>query len=167
MKMPGARSSLPAGDMKVKIIKTYICLFLILFVLVSCYNFRSAKQDLEIAFEDQYAKVEVTRISDISFESLNPSWREAEKDSTVSRYPNPFSPPPTYKWYLIEPDSIQISLWDNSGRLICSLYEAFLEEGLYEMKFIETNLNSGIYLVRLKKGDEEYTRRSILYRSKQ
>jgi hypothetical protein len=153
--------------MKVKSIETYICLSLILLNLVSCYNFRSAKQDSEIAFEDQYAKVEVTRISDISFESVNPSWREAKKDSAVSDYPNPFSPSLTYKWYLIEPDSIHLSLWDNSGRMICSLYEAFLEEGLYEMKFIETNLNSGVYLVRLKKGDEEYIRKTILFRSKQ
>ena len=150
-----------------KNLETYICFSLILFYIISCYNFRSASQDLEIAFEDQYAKVEVTRISDISFESVNPSWREAKKDSVESDYPNPFSPPPTYKLYLTEPDSIHLSLWDNSGRMICSLYEAFLEEGSYEIKFIETNLNSGVYLVLLRKGDEEYTRKTVLFRSKE
>jgi hypothetical protein len=150
-----------------KNLETYICLSLILFNIISCYNFRSARQDSEIAFEDQCAKVEVTRVSDTSSESVNPSWREAKKDSIESDYPNPLSPPPTYRLYLTEPDSIRLSLWDNSGRMICSLYEAFLEEGSYEMKFIETNLNSGVYLVLLKKGDEEYTQKTVLFRSKE
>lgn len=160
------------GDMKLKNLETYICLSLISFNIISCYNLRSAKQDSEIAFEDQYAKVEVTKVSDITFESMNPSWKKVERDrvdvekadSLGHDYPNPFSPGLVHQWWLIEADSISISLWDSSGRMICSLYESFLEEGLYRMRFIEGNLNSGVYLVLLKKGDEEYITKTIVLR---
>jgi len=157
---------------KVKNVETYICLSLILFNVISCYNFRSAKKESKIAFEDQYAKVEVTKVSDVTFESMNPSWKKVEMgrvdvdraDSLGHDYPNPFSPGLVHQWWLIEADSISISLWDTSGRMICSLYESFLEEGLYRMRFVEGNLNSGVYLVLLKKGDGKYITKTIVLR---
>lgn len=158
--------------MEMKNLKTYICASLILLNIISCYNSRLARQDREVAFEDQYAEVEVTRTADISFESLNPLWKKAHKDrvgvdkadSLDPDYPNPFSPPPTCKLHLTEPDSIHLSLWDSSGRMICSLYESFLGEGLYEMQFIKSNLNSGVYSVLLRKGNLEYTKKIVLFR---
>ncbi|MBE0570111.1 MAG: hypothetical protein IH618_01085 [Ignavibacteriaceae bacterium] len=135
------------------------------------YNCSSSKQQYEQNYEtfiDQYAKVKVEKIDDISFRSINYSWNynsKNEQTDTVKKsleedYPSPFSPSPYfYSWFVIKPDSFEISLQDLNGKIISILLKDYLSEGRYLMKFVDTQINDGIYSVVMNVGNEKFVKK--------
>jgi photosystem II stability/assembly factor-like uncharacterized protein len=65
-------------------------------------------------------------------------------------YPNPFNPSTTIRFSIPKDDFVKINVYDINGKLISKLSENKLTVGTYETVFDATNLNSGIYFVRLE-----------------
>ena len=65
-------------------------------------------------------------------------------------YPNPFNPSTTIRFSIPKDDFVKINVYDINGKLISKLSENKLTVGTYETVFDASNLNSGIYFVRLE-----------------
>jgi len=138
-------------------------------IFYSCSTSKSTYKEENIPLENEYAKAKIEKIADLTFENINYEWKNSkqgkEQDSVKpnisSNYPNPFSPSTNFKWFVVEPDSFQISLIDVDGNDVDSLYKGYLSKVQYEMKFTESNLNSGVYFIVMTVGKEKYYRKFI------
>jgi len=81
-------------------------------------------------------------------EEIIPSKYELQQN-----YPNPFNPSTTIRFSIPKDNFVKIYVYDVNGRLISKLLENHLTVGTYETQFDASNLNSGIYFVRLETND--------------
>lgn len=144
--------------------------YILSLIIYSCSSSKQQVDQKSISVEDQFAKARVEKIDDISFKSINYSWRyinKSEQNNTIKKsledeYPNPFSPSPysdAYTWFVIETDSFDISLLDASGKSISTLFKDYLSEGLYQMKFADIHINSGVYFIVMAVGKEKFVKK--------
>lgn len=80
---------------------------------------------------------------------------ETPKEIILSQnYPNPFNGSSTIPISIVKEGIVRIEIFDITGRYITNIFEETLSEGVYEIPFDASNLASGVYLYRLKTGDE-------------
>jgi hypothetical protein len=82
-------------------------------------------------------------------------------------YPNPFNPSTTIRFELSSTQSIELAIFDVTGRLVRSLYTGVKGEGLHEelwngMDEWGTTVASGVYYVRLAGASDTMTRKIVL-----
>jgi hypothetical protein len=150
-----------------KIVLKYCWLPLLLFY--SCSATKSTYKEENIPVANEFVKAKVERIANLTFGNINYEWKTSDQavqqDSVSSNvqtnYPNPFSPPTEFKWIVIEPDTFRISIFDIKGNRINSSYVGYLRKGFYKMGFVESNLNSGVYIIMINVGGEKYYRKFV------
>ncbi len=71
----------------------------------------------------------------------------------VETYPNPFNPTTTIAYRLAKAESVQLRIFDLSGREVARLVDGRQEAGRHEILFDGSGLASGVYLYRLQAGD--------------
>lgn len=69
--------------------------------------------------------------------------------SLFHNYPNPFNPVTKIKFQLPQKDFVNITVFDNSGKLVQALVNENLYSGTYECEFDGSNLASGVYFYRI------------------
>lgn len=72
-------------------------------------------------------------------------------------YPNPFNPQTTIRFDLDRSMDYSLTVWDVAGRLVQTLDQGRLAAGRYSFQWNADNLNSGVYLIRLKAGNRVQT----------
>ncbi|HCA42053.1 MAG TPA: hypothetical protein DEP28_02230 [Bacteroidetes bacterium] len=78
-------------------------------------------------------------------------------------YPNPFNPETKIKFSVMNNQDItNLSVYDLSGKLIETLVNQKLTQGVYEFNFNGKNLPSGIYFYVLKNGSQSETKKMTL-----
>jgi hypothetical protein len=87
-----------------------------------------------------------------------------ENISNVLAYPNPFSNHVTISVNLEESSSVQIDIYNLTGRKIKSLAGETLNAGTHHFTWDATGINSGIYFYNLKIGNEVITKKLVLTR---
>ncbi|MCX6640393.1 MAG: T9SS type A sorting domain-containing protein [bacterium] len=70
-----------------------------------------------------------------------------------SIYPNPFNSSTTVRLGLSHADFVQMSVYDNLGRLCAEPFRGRLEAGYFEVSWSPDHLPSGIYLVEIRTSD--------------
>ncbi|MCX6641307.1 MAG: T9SS type A sorting domain-containing protein [bacterium] len=73
---------------------------------------------------------------------------------SLDNYPNPFNPTTTIRYELPIAGLVRLSVYDISGRQVVDLVDGMREAGSQEVTFDGSNLASGVYLYRLKVGDQ-------------
>jgi hypothetical protein len=68
-------------------------------------------------------------------------------------WPNPFSSTINFSYTLVEPSQVIIRVYDNFGRLVAELVNAFQEKGQQQIEWNAWNLLAGIYYYRLNAGN--------------
>jgi len=68
----------------------------------------------------------------------------------AQNYPNPFNPMTMIEFSLPEKGYISLEVFDIVGRKVAIVAEGFYNEGTHKAYFDASNLNSGIYIYRLK-----------------
>ena len=86
-----------------------------------------------------------------------------------ANYPNPFTTETTIKYFLNKRTKINLSVYDQSGRLVCTLIDAYIDAGYNEIKWLGQDasgrdLSSGIYFLRLKSETGAQTNKLLLLR---
>ena len=76
-----------------------------------------------------------------------------EEYALSQNYPNPFNPSTTIKYQLPTSSNVTIKIYDILGREVTTLVDEFKTEGRYEVNFIASSLESGVYLYRLEAKD--------------
>ncbi len=77
-----------------------------------------------------------------------------------NNYPNPFNPVTKIKFSIPKSVFVDLSIYDNLGRLITKLINSKKDAGVYEVEFNAVDLPSGIYFYNLRAG--EYTDTQIM-----
>jgi len=103
---------------------------------------------------------------------LDISWSSAPDDGEFQpvefglnqNYPNPFNSITNISYALEKESAIQLNIFDISGRLIYELQDVKQTPGRYRIAFDASKLATGIYLVHLKAGGKEETKKMVLIR---
>jgi len=77
-------------------------------------------------------------------------------------YPNPFNPSTIISFYIPIPGSIDIKLFDITGRKIKTLLKSNLPTGFHELNIDGTDLSSGIYFVVLASKNSILSKKIVL-----
>ena len=82
-------------------------------------------------------------------------------------FPNPFNPTTTISFSLLEKTHAVLSIYDVAGRLVTTLVDDELDEGLQEGTWDGKDANgsavgSGVYFCRLTAGNKTLTKKMIL-----
>jgi len=79
-------------------------------------------------------------------------------------YPNPFNPTTTIEFTLPSPQQIQLSVYNILGQRVAVLAEGVYAAGMHRVTFEGTRFPSGIYVYRLRSGDDIASRKMMLVR---
>lgn len=78
-------------------------------------------------------------------------------------YPNPFNPTTKIRFSIPKASSVSIRVYDALGKEVSALIEnEYLKAGSYEVNFIGTNLNSGVYFYKFTAQDFSKTMKMML-----
>jgi hypothetical protein len=80
--------------------------------------------------------------------SENPYFEE------LKQYPNPFSDQINFEFHAVGPTRITATLYDLSGAKVMTLIDEAVQTGPQHLEVNTSFLSSGLYILRLKKGDE-------------
>ena len=72
----------------------------------------------------------------------------------LPNYPNPFNPATTIQYRIMENTHVNLEVFDVSGRRVQVLADEVQQAGHYRTEFDGSNLASGIYMVRLRAGNQ-------------
>ena len=83
----------------------------------------------------------------------------AGKFSLSQNYPNPFNPTTKIKYSIPQSSamhmmSVQLKVYDITGRLVSTPINEFESPGTYEVDFNASNIASGVYFYRLTAGND-------------
>ncbi|MCC5906711.1 MAG: T9SS type A sorting domain-containing protein [Balneolaceae bacterium] len=82
--------------------------------------------------------------------------------SLSQNFPNPFNPTTTIRYELPVQSSVQLAVYDLTGRKISLLVNDVLERGRHSIHFDGSQLASGVYIYRLSAGSQVFTRKLTL-----
>jgi uncharacterized delta-60 repeat protein len=84
--------------------------------------------------------------------------------SLKQNYPNPFNPATDFEFSVPggRPSTVNLTVYDISGRVIAVLVNEPLKAGVYKYSFDGTALNSGVYFYRLTAGGYSETKKMVL-----
>jgi len=77
-------------------------------------------------------------------------------------YPNPFNPTTVISYELPQQSSVQLMVYDMSGRQVATLVNEQVSAGVHEVKFDASALSSGVYMYRLQAGGQIITKKLTL-----
>jgi len=80
----------------------------------------------------------------------------------TQNYPNPFNHSSIFKFQCSKKGHVNISVYDITGREVRMLVNETLQPGTYEVRFDGSELNSGVYFVRMTAGEYTDTKRMVL-----
>ncbi len=75
----------------------------------------------------------------------------------AQNYPNPFNPSTTVTYALDRAGSVEMSVYDMTGRIVQTLVDGMRPAGNHEVRFDAGGLPTGTYLYRLRVGTETLT----------
>ena len=77
-------------------------------------------------------------------------------------YPNPFNPRVTLSMEFAEGTNSEISIYNTQGALVQTLYNGYLEAGSHELNWNASNMQSGVYIVKMVAGNVSSTQKLVL-----
>jgi len=86
------------------------------------------------------------------------------KSLLVQNYPNPFNPSTEIKFYLHDPNDVNLEVYNTLGKRIKTLLKKRLNAGHHEVIFNAQDLSSGIYFYRIHAGAFQDVKKMILIR---
>lgn len=77
-------------------------------------------------------------------------------------YPNPFNPVTKINFSIPKSGFVKINIYDETGKLIKSIVNETLNQGLYSVDFDGSNLSSGIYFYKMETTDFTDIKKMVL-----
>ena len=81
--------------------------------------------------------------------------------SSVNIFPNPINAQATIEFYLENEMPVQVSITDIHGRVVYAAEKSVFKAGRNQLTFGTGNMAAGVYLCRLKKGNETLYRKIV------
>lgn len=121
-----------------------------------------------VSSKDGETNPNFTMASDVSFRVPTVTGIEDEVPRIIEgfelaqNYPNPFNPSTTITYELPRTTTVDLSVFDISGRKVATLVSGQVAAGEHHITFSAENLPSGIYLYRLKGQGVSLVKRMVL-----
>jgi hypothetical protein len=132
------------------------------------FEVANASVDIDVFSQsDDYERASAS-IQLILFDDLTPVSSEFSPDLPQSvklnqNFPNPFNPTTQISYQLDSPSEVSLSIYSLTGQKVGTLINGeFKQAGEYSVPFDASNLASGIYIYRLRAGDQMFTRKMTL-----
>ena len=81
--------------------------------------------------------------------------------NNVQNFPNPFNPTTTISYTIVEPNNVELKVYDYLGREVTTLVNEYKSLGEYKAQFNANNLASGVYFYTLKVGNAFYVKKML------
>jgi len=78
--------------------------------------------------------------------------------SLSTNYPNPFNPSTSIRVGLPEESIVLVQVFDNTGRLIATVFNGKLSAGITQLSWIPSRQSSGVYIIRLRANSTQSNR---------
>jgi hypothetical protein len=85
-----------------------------------------------------------------------------ERFVVMSNYPNPFNPATTIQYRLSLSAHVELTVYNAQGRRVAKLIDDHQEAGIHTRRFDAGSLPGGLYLARLRAGEQASTRHMVL-----
>jgi hypothetical protein len=85
----------------------------------------------------------------------------AQLMTTMSAFPSPFVNEANIKYTLSQNSDVEIEVFDITGKRVATLQNGAMTAGTHNVVWEATEVNAGVYFIRLKAGDAIITRRII------
>lgn len=123
----------------------------------SDYKYRIAayNTDTESEFSNE---TEITTVTGVEDEEILHTFALGQN------YPNPFNPSTKIKFSVGNFSPVKVEVFHQTGELVSTLFNGYLNGGEYELNFNAHNLASGIYYYRMISNDFVSTKKMILLR---
>ncbi len=106
-----------------------------------------------------YGTILVSSVTDVSVGSLPPS-----RFQLLGAYPNPFNPGTNVRFSVPDLMPVRLTVHNILGQELATVFEATLPAGSHTVYFDADGLASGVYLLRLRAGNNVATTRAVLTR---
>ena len=77
-------------------------------------------------------------------------------------YPNPFNPSTTIDYFVGQDGYVNVSIYDIKGSLVEELVDGQMESGHNKVRWVASNLSSGVYFVQIKTSGVVNTKKLML-----
>lgn len=77
-------------------------------------------------------------------------------------YPNPFNAATTIKYRLMNPNHVELKIFNSLGREIATLVDGYRLTGAYDVHWDAADLTSGLYFYQLQTGDRSELKKFLL-----
>ncbi len=119
----------------------------------------------DIEWKDFFVPPSIEELS-LVFHNGNATHSESSQNPVATAlfpgYPNPFNPTTTIPYQLSESQFVSLQVFDITGRLITNLVQEHQSAGQHFATWNADGFASGLYLVRLRVGEQTFTQRVSL-----
>lgn len=123
----------------------------------SDYKYRIAAYNTDT--ESEYSnETEITTVTGVEDEEILHTF------ALEQNYPNPFNPSTKIKFSVGNFSPVKVEVFHQTGELVYTLFNGYLNGGEYELNFNAQNLASGIYYYRMTSNNFVSTKKMILLR---
>ena len=80
----------------------------------------------------------------------------------MTTYPNPFNPSTTITFTLLESQTVQLAVYDVTGRQVRELVDGACSLGMHHVIFDAAGLPSGVYIAQIRSGSYAKSEKLLL-----
>ncbi len=108
------------------------------------------------------AKVESAYVINVQFGTGINQYLNTDGFSLLQNVPNPFNNQTTIEYVMPKSQQVNISLYDEQGRLVKEIVNVTQTAGRHSVVFSQEELQAGIYFYRMRSGEYTRTRRMMI-----
>ena len=121
-----------------------------------------------VAYDDDNAQT-TSRNVNISVGTVQSTANEGENPfptdfALLQNFPNPFNSVTTLSIAVPEPSTVEVSVYDVSGKMITTLLNDTVSVGTHQLMWDSTGLSSGVYLIKMQTQDGVFYRQATVLR---
>lgn len=140
----------------------------VIFLDENGFEFANLSADSSLSGEGYFpdsANLQITAYSQINAVSAETTHDIPQSIRLNQNFPNPFNPATQISYQLDSPTEVSLTIYSLTGQKVQTLVSGeFKQAGEYNVPFDAGNLASGIYIYRLRAGDQMFTRTMTLLR---
>jgi hypothetical protein len=128
--------------------------------MMADWRLEPPSRDRMLAVEDSLTAFVLGALSDISA-ALDLDLEAGAASLLGRNHPNPFAASTVLSYELPHAAPVRLAVYDPQGRLVAELVRAWQGRGRYSVSWDASGQASGVYLFRLRVGDEQFARKGF------
>ncbi len=127
------------------------------------YNFKGVIDDIRI-YDYPLTPPEIRQLYEQGLTEIQAGRETVIREFDLSIYPNPFNQTAVIRFTLPTRQRVEVTIFDLLGRRVARLADRIFPAGEHRLSWNARGLSSGIYLCRIRAGNDRATRKILLLR---